>query len=146
MANRQTIPNSIFPVVGDVESTTGDPTLTVVGIQKTPFSSTPPVNGQVPVFDDTLDAWIPADPVVSGPDAPGSPSSANPVQVAGIDEGNTVRELRTDTYGSLRSLRIEQLLDGILNTNKAMLAAILALDNTLNDQDYQPDSFSTGAL
>ena len=58
MSNQQIFPNSTYPITGDVQSTPGSPTVRVVGIQTTPFSSTPPLTGQVPVF--TGSQWVPS--------------------------------------------------------------------------------------
>jgi len=42
MANRQVFPSSLFPTLGDVSGAAGSTSLTVVGIQKIPVSSTAP--------------------------------------------------------------------------------------------------------
>lgn len=142
MSNRQNFPNSVFPLTGDVTSNTGNNTVTVEGIQTTPVSPQQPTNGQLLIFDQPTQQYVPGDPIVSGPDAVGTEPTVNPVQVAGIDEGNLVRELRTDAYGSFRAARTEEILEQILNTQRAILAALLSLDTSLHDQDFNPDSFS----
>src|SRR5580658_2277271 len=129
--NIQTFPQAIYPINGDVESQSGDPDVTVVGIQGTPVLDQAPLNGQILIYDSPTNNYVPGDPIVSGPDPTGSTPSVNPVQVAGIDEGDLVRELRTDTYGSLRSLRIEQLLYLILLELRALKAATINLDDTM---------------
>lgn len=139
MANRQNIPQSIYPIVGDVESTTGDANITVVGIQKTPFAADPPQTGQVPVMGSD-GVWHPEDPVVSGPDEPGTDSSKPPVQVGGIDDGNLVRELRIDTYGGLRIPRSEEFQEQTLLVLKALLAAYVEV-NGLPESDYALENF-----
>lgn len=140
MANRQNLPQSVYPLTGDIKSTTGDPKVTVTGIQKTPFASDQPLPGQIPVMN-TDGSWHPEDPVVSGTDAPGTTPTKNPVQVAGIDEGNLVRELRTDTYGSLRALRVEELLAILILEVRALKAATIS-DKPVFDEDFVADNFS----
>lgn len=141
MPNQQLYPQSSYPLTGDIQSEPGSPIVTTTGIQNTPFSPTKPTEGQVPVFDIDTNQWVPADPIVSGPDEVGTEPTVNPVQVSGIDEGNLVRELRTDTYGGLRSIRMEELLLGILLELRAVKAAILNLDSTAKDMDYMADQF-----
>jgi|HubBroStandDraft_1064217.scaffolds.fasta_scaffold37784_3 hypothetical protein len=140
--NIQTFPQAIYPINGDVESQSGDPDVTVVGIQGTPVLDQAPLNGQILIYDSPTNNYVPGDPIVSGPDPTGSTPSVNPVQVAGIDEGDLVRELRTDTYGSLRSLRIEQLLYLILLELRALKAATINLDDTMLSTDYEADNFT----
>jgi hypothetical protein len=139
MANTQTFPQSIYPLVGDIASATGDPDVTVVGIQKTPVLAQAPLDGQILIYDGAINNYVPGDPIVSGTDPTGGPSSANPVQVAGIDEGNYVRELRTDTYGGLRLPVVEDKLDILIREMRALKVAIVALDNTLNSADFDAD-------
>lgn len=133
--NKQTYPNSIFPLTGDVTSTTGESDVAVTGIQKNKVSPQPPQNGQLLIFDGPTAQYVPGDPIVSGPDKVGTDPTVNPVQVSGIDEGNLVRELRTDTYGSLRAVRIEELLEQLIEINRAMLSAFVEANN-LPDTDY----------
>ena len=141
MSNRQTFPNALYPIAGDVESQTGSPDVTVTGIQNTPFAADAPQPGQIPVMN-TDGSWHPEDPVVSGTDASGTPSSKNPVQIAGIDDGNLVRELRTDTYGSVRAQAIEELLLWNLAATRALLAAFIEA-NGLAETDYELTNFIT---
>lgn len=114
MPNVQLFPQSTFPLTGDVQSTPGSPNLTVQGFQTTPVVPTKPTDGQVYVYVASINAWVPADPVVSGPNAIGTPATANPVQVGGIDDGNLVRELRLDSSGTLVSTNIEKKLDRMI--------------------------------
>lgn len=81
------------------------------------------------------------DPVVSGTDAVGTAPTENPVQVAGIDDGDLVRELRTDTYGSLRSLNIEEKLDTVIRLLRVLVAATLQ-DKQADDSEFVADNFS----
>jgi hypothetical protein len=141
VANKQTYPNALSPLNGDVESTIGSSTATVTGIQTQPVAPTVPQPQQILVYGSD-GIWHPEDPVVSGPDAPGNPSTANPVQVGGIDEGNLVREFRTDTDGSLRLHGVEQRLDILIQEIRAMKTAIISLDNTLNSSDFEAGSYS----
>jgi hypothetical protein len=142
MSNQQTFPQSVYPIDGDVASKPGDSNVTVTGIQKTPVAAQIPTDGEILIYNQAANEYIPGDPIVSGPDPTGGPpSSANPVQVAGIDEGNFVRELRTDTYGSLRMLNVEDKLDVLIGEIRAMKTAILALDNTTNPADFEGSSY-----
>jgi hypothetical protein len=141
MSNRQTFPQSLYPLEGDIASETGSPDVTVTGIQHTPFAPDTPLAGQIPVMNSD-GSWHPEDPVVSGTDPVGSPSTENPVQVAGVDEGNLVRELRTDTNGSLRVLRLEELMEQVLLELRAIKTAIIE-SNNLSDKDYAPENFVT---
>lgn len=142
--NQQTFPQSTYPIAGDVESQTGDPAITVVGIQKTAVVPQAPQNGQILIYDQTVGpggSYVPGDPIVSGPDPVGTNPTVNPVQVAGIDEVDLVRELRTDTYGAIRSLRIEQLLYAVLLELRA-LKFLTMQDMPVRDGDYDPDHFT----
>lgn len=140
MSNRQTLPQSITPVNGDVETTIGSPDVTVVGIQGTPFAPDKPQPQQIPVMGSD-GQWHPEDPIVSGPDAPGTSPSTNPVQVAGIDDGNLVRELRTDTYGSLRAVNIEERLDKMIFLLEKLVAATIS-DKFVDDSEYLADNLT----
>jgi len=115
--------------------------VTVAGIQKTPVSPQPPNNGQILIFDEPTDQYVPGDPIVSGPDPVGTSPTVNPVQVAGIDEGNLVRELRTDTYGGLRVPVLEGLVAQLVAICQAQLAAYIEV-NRLPENDYNPSNFS----
>lgn len=140
MANQQLFPQSSFPITGDAQSTTGSPDVAVVGIQGTPVLNQPPQNGQVLIYDAPINAYVPGDPIVSGPDPVGTSPTVNPVQVAGIDDGNLVREVRLDTYGSVRSLNIEEKLDTVIYLLRAILAATIA-DKQLDDSEFTEDNF-----
>lgn len=63
MANSQIFPQSTYPLTGDVQSTPGSPTVTVVGIQTVPFSATPPLPGQIPVA--IGGQWVPSNPSIT---------------------------------------------------------------------------------
>jgi hypothetical protein len=142
LANRQTLPQAITPIAGDVASAVGSPTVTVTGIQQTPVLNQQPQPGQILIFDGPTGFYIPGDPIVSGPDAVGNSPSRPPVQVAGIDDSNFVREVRTDTYGGLQlSIELRETLRQILNQLKALTRAVVNLDNTNQDSDYVSDKF-----
>jgi hypothetical protein len=143
LSNNQTVPQSVYPATGDVASTVGDSNLTVDGIQGVPVLDQAPSDGQILIYDTGAPngpAYVPGDPVVSGTDAPGNQSTANPVQVAGIDDGNLVRELRTDTYGSLRALNLEELLMEVILELRAIKAAVVS-DKFVNDLELMADNF-----
>ena len=141
MANSQIFPSTAYPGAGDILTTPGSPDTVVTGIQTAPVINQYPLNGQVLIFDGPTNQYIPGDPIVSGPNVPGTPATANPVQIGGEDDGNLVRELRLDTYGGVRSVRMETLLDAILLELRGIKSAIINLDNTAMDEDYAPDSF-----
>jgi len=143
MPNTQLFPQSTFPIAGDVTSTPGNPFVVTTGIQNTGVVATKPTDGQVYVYVAEVDKWVPADPVVSGPNTVGTASTAPPVQVGGIDEGNLVRELRIDTYGGIRAPRIEEKLDILVLEIRALKAAVINLDKTANDQDFVADQFQS---
>ena len=63
MSNQQLYPSNTYPISGDVQSTPGSPTVTVVGIQTVPFSATPPLPGQIPVA--IGGQWVPSNPSVT---------------------------------------------------------------------------------
>lgn len=138
--NRQSYPNSVFPLTGDVTSTTGESGVVVEGIQKTPFSPDPPQTGQIPVMNSD-GSWHPEDPVVSGTDAVGNSPTKNPVQIAGIDEATLVREIRTDSHGGIRAVTLEELMQTNIAVCKALLAAFLE-SNNLPDSDYDPQNYT----
>jgi hypothetical protein len=141
MANIQTYPQQIYPISGDVQSHVGNPKVTVTGIQSTPVLAQLPLNGQLLIYDSATNNYIPGDPIVSGPNQPGTAPTVNPVQVAGIDDGNLVREVRTDSYGSLRSLSIEEKLDQLIYLLRALLAATIT-DKQVDDADFTADNFT----
>ena len=142
MSNAQTYPNSIFPIRGDVDSEIGNSTVTVTGIQNQPVDPVQPHPQQLLVYGSDGE-WHPEDPVVSGTDAVGTAPTKPPVQVAGIDDGNLVREIRTDTGGAIElSAYDRNLLEQIVLQLRALTAAVVSLDNTAVDGDYQPDNFT----
>ena len=142
MANQQLFPSSSYPGNGDILTTPGSPDTVVTGLQTYPVAPTPPQTQQILVFGSD-GIWHPEDPIVSGPNAPGTPSTANPVQVGGIDDGNLVREIRLDTNGAINlSLTDRTLLENILLELRAMKQAIISLDSTAIDSDYAPDNFT----
>jgi hypothetical protein len=131
MPNSQIFPQSTYPITGDVQSTPGDPTVRVQGFQKTPVSSTPPQDGQVYVYVADINQWVAADPIVSGPNAPGTTPTANPVQVGGSDDGNLVRELRLDSSGTVVSTNLEKLL--MLLISEVRKTNLILMDLSGND-------------
>jgi len=143
MSNQQIFPQSTYPGAGDIKTTPGSPLTTVQGIQTAPVINQYPHNGQVLIFDGPTNQYIPGDPIVSGANPPGTPGTQNPVQVGGIDDGNLVRELRTDTQGAVElSMTARTLFENILLELRAIKTAIVSLDNTAVDSDYQPDNFT----
>jgi hypothetical protein len=140
--NQEIYPSVISPLSGDVTASPGQPTVTVTGIQQQAVDPAQPVAKQLLVFGSD-GIWHPEDPVVSGTDAPGTISTANPVQIAGIDDGGLVREILTDNAGGVRSLRLEDLIYSLLLEVRAMKNAIIALDNTLNPVDFEAAGYVT---
>lgn len=57
-------------------------------------------DGQIPIFVATMNKFVPGDPIVSGPDAPGSPPSRPPVQIGAFD-GTNVQRVACDTSGRI---------------------------------------------
>lgn len=60
--NREVFPPSQSPLQGDISALPGATKVVVVGIQTTPFTSTPPTDGQIPFYDaaDNLIEWTSA--------------------------------------------------------------------------------------
>jgi len=144
MANRENYPSSLFPLNGDLDAQAGATEVTVTGLQTFPVDPATPEPQQLLVFGSD-GVWHPEDPVVSGTDAVGSTPSKPPVQVGGVDEGDLVRELRLDTTGGVQlAANTRDLLLNILLELRAIKAAILNLDSTANDQDYNADEFTAG--
>jgi hypothetical protein len=142
MSNQQIFPQSTYPISGDVQSTPGSPAVVVQGIQTAPVINQYPLNGQILIFDGPTNRYIPGDPIVSGTDPVGTPPSRPPVQIGGVDDGNLVREFRTDTNGAVElSMTDRTLLENILLEIRAMKQAIIDQDNTARDSDYAPDNF-----
>jgi hypothetical protein len=67
----------------------------------TPIAPTPPVDGEVLVYDGTAGQWIPADPVVSGPDAPGVAPTRPPVQIGLVDSAGHVQRVSGTPSGAV---------------------------------------------
>jgi hypothetical protein len=67
----------------------------------TPVAPTPPVDGEVLIYDGASGKWIPADPVVSGPDAPGVAPTRPPVQIGLVDNTGVVQRARGTPSGAL---------------------------------------------
>lgn len=143
MANREIYPGGIYPLQGDIESTAGQNSVAVTGIQGTPVVNTPPQTGQLLVMGGD-GQWHPEDPVVSGTDEVGTTPTKPPVQVAGIDGGGLVQELKTDPYGQLQvvSPTLLEALALLTSELRAMKTALIALDNTLVPRDFDATSYS----
>jgi len=139
--NRQVYPPTISPLQGDILSTPNSPNVTVTGIQTTQVNATLPTTGQLLVaHGDGTAMW--EDPAVSGVNAVETTPTKPPVQVGGQDECNLVRELRLDTYGSLRAVRMEELLTLLLAEMRAMKLAIISLDSTAVPDDFDATQFT----
>lgn len=141
MPNSQIYPASPYPGTGDISTTTGSPLTIVTGIQSVPVDPTTPQPQQLLVMGSD-GQWHAEDPVVSGPDSPGSVSSKPPVQVAGIDDGNLVRELRLDSSGTVVSTNLEKLLmlliSEVRKTN--LILRDLSGNDPIGDQDGDFDA------
>ena len=139
MSNRETFPSSQSPLTGDINGPAGAQSVTVTGWQTFPVSPTPPETQQIMVFGSD-GVWHPEDPIVSGPDPVGTPSSntegTNPVQVGGTTTGNIVQELNLDTAGGVTSIPIQELLQKIWVELRGIKKAVMNLDNTVLDADY----------
>ncbi|MBZ5700258.1 MAG: hypothetical protein LAN84_00265 [Acidobacteriia bacterium] len=57
-----------------------------------------PADGQLLIFDGATQKYVPGDPIVSGPDAPGSVPTRPPVQ-AGAFDGTNVQRLKSNASG-----------------------------------------------
>jgi hypothetical protein len=144
MANQQLFAQSTYPLTGDIQSTPGTPQVTTVGFQGTPVVPNKPKDGQVYVYVASINAWVPADPIVSGPNAIGTPPTANPVQVGGLN-GNVVQELALDSSGKVVISELggeADIMSQILLELRAIKAVLIAHDNTLLPQDFDSTSFS----
>jgi hypothetical protein len=137
--NRETYPASQSPLTGDISGPAGATSVTVTGWQTYPVASTEPEPQQIMVFGSD-GVWHPEDPIVSGPDPVGSPSSntdgTNPVQIAGVTTGNIVQELKLDTAGGITSIPIQELLLKIWVELRGVKKAVMNLDSTVLDADY----------
>jgi hypothetical protein len=60
MANQQIFPQTTYPGSGDIQTTPGSPTTTVVGWQGVPVSPNSPLDGQVPVYEVAINQWVPS--------------------------------------------------------------------------------------
>lgn len=65
-----------------------------------PLFNQAPLPGQILIFDEATGNYVPGDPIVSGPDAPGTSPTRPPVQIGGFD-GTNVQRIKTDTSGNL---------------------------------------------
>ena len=139
MSNRESFPASQSPLTGDISGPAGAQSVTVTGIQTFPVSPVAPQPQQILVFGSD-EVWHAEDPIVSGPDPVGTPSSntegTNPVQVGGTTTGNIVQELNLDTAGGVTSIPIQELLLKILVELRGIKKAVMNLDNTVLDADY----------
>lgn len=61
MANRETYPASMSPMVGDAVAGAGARRISVVGIQGIPVSSTSPSDQQLLRYDAATNQWVPSD-------------------------------------------------------------------------------------
>jgi len=144
MPNQQLYPSSTYPITGDVQSTPGSPNVKVTGFQTTPVAPNKPNDGQVYVYVASINQWVPADPIVSGPNAVGTPPTANPVQVGGVN-GSVVRELALDSSGNIVVSELggqSDIMTQILLELRAIKAVLIAHDNTLLPQDFDSPSYS----
>ena len=142
--NQQTFPQSTYPIAGDVESQTGDPAITVVGIQKTAVVPQAPQNGQILIYDQTVGPAAVTFRAIRSSPVPipwARTQRLIPSRLPGSTKMELVRELRTDTYGAIRSLRIEQLLYAVL-LKVACLKFLTMQDMPVRDGDYDPDHFT----
>ena len=61
--NRLNYPQSLYPLVGDINSQTGSPYVVVTGIQRYPVLNTPPANGDILMYQYSpspfVNEWIP---------------------------------------------------------------------------------------
>jgi hypothetical protein len=58
MANQQIFPSSTYPAAGDLQTTPGSPSTTVVGLQMVPISAAAPSQGNLLTFLSGL--WTPS--------------------------------------------------------------------------------------
>jgi hypothetical protein len=59
MPTQQLFPQTVYPIIGDVQSTPGAAKITVTGIQTIPVSPTTPTDQQVLVFQQSLLQYVP---------------------------------------------------------------------------------------
>lgn len=60
-----------------------------------------PQEGQLLIYDTTTSSYVPGDPIVSGPDAPGATPTRPPVQIGGVNGSGNVTRILTDNSGNL---------------------------------------------
>lgn len=58
---------AIYPLIGDVQSTAGSSTVTVTGLQTVPIAQVPLDGGEVLVYNDSSNNWVPTIPAAGGP-------------------------------------------------------------------------------
>lgn len=57
--NREVFPGGIYPLAGDVQSTAGQQSVTVIGIQGVPVENTPPSDQSRLVYQASTSQWQP---------------------------------------------------------------------------------------
>lgn len=57
--NREIWPGGVYPLAGDVQSTAGNPTVTVVGLQSVPVSAISMDGGEILEYSIASHAWKP---------------------------------------------------------------------------------------
>lgn len=57
--NREIFPGGAYPLSGDVQSTPGSPSVSVVGIHGIPVNSASFVGGEVLEYNPNANAWVP---------------------------------------------------------------------------------------
>lgn len=128
------MPGQIFP---NYEAPTAN-------IQGTPVAPSLPTDGEILIYSGPANAYIPGDPIVSGPDPVGSPPTVNPVQIGGEGPDGNVHEIQTDLTGKIE-IDAAQLLDlwrQVLYELRAIKAAIIGLDLTLNENELEAEAFA----
>lgn len=58
---------AIYPLIGDILSTAGSSTVTVTGLQTVPIAQVPLDGGEVLVYNETSNNWVPTIPAAGGP-------------------------------------------------------------------------------
>lgn len=115
-------------------------------IQGTPVASSAPSDGEILIYSGPANAYIPGDPIVSGPDPVGTPPTVNPVQVAGVGPDGNVHEVQTDLLGDVKvdASSLIDILTQLVLELRALRHAVVALDRTLDIQDFEPSQFAQG--
>jgi hypothetical protein len=80
----------VVPIASDADSIGG-----------VPIAPDAPTDGDVLIYDQSQGKWIAADPVVSGPDAPGAVPTKPPVQIGAIGPDGKVTRLVTTAASEL---------------------------------------------